>query len=99
MAHIHAHRRCKRATHVLAAVLLMIGIASSPAYAAPVNPTAPPDEGASNLTLGEALDIANAAYLQAQGALEASKKRQADLAVQVAAMQQQLAPLQAEVNT
>jgi hypothetical protein len=99
MAHIHAHRRRKRATHVLAAVLLMIGVASSPAYAAPVNPTAPPDEGASNLTLGEALEIANAAYLQAQGALEASKKRQADLAAQVATMQKQLAPLQAEVNT
>src|SRR5262249_52921943 len=99
MAHIHGHRRLKQAAHVLAAVLIIIGVASSPVSAAPGNPTTPPDEGASNLTLGEALEVANAAYLQAQGALEASKKRQADLAAQVVAMQKQLAPLQGEINT
>ena len=99
MAHIHGHRRLKQAASALAAVLIVIGVASSPVNAAPGDPTAPPDEGASNLTLGEALDIANAAYLQAQGTLEASKKRQADLAAQVVAMQKELAPLQAEVNT
>src|SRR5690242_746661 len=106
MAHIHAHRRLKQAARLLAALLIAVGfvggIAAAPASAAPTNPanpTNPPDEGASNLTLGEALDIANAGYLQAQGALEASKKRQADLAAQVASMQKQLAPLQAEINT
>jgi peptidoglycan DL-endopeptidase CwlO len=107
MAHIHAHRRLRRAAHRSAVALITVGIvvgvvvgmAAGPAGAAPVNPTTPPDEGASNLTLGEALDIANAAYLQAQAALEASKKRQAQLAVQIAAMQQQLIPLQAEVDT
>src|SRR5438552_7537353 len=106
MAHIHAHRRLKQAAHLLTALLVVVGIvggiAAAPADAAPTNPTNPtnpPDEGASNLTLGEALDIANAAYLQAQGALEASKKRQADLAAQVTSMQKQLAPLQAEINT
>ncbi len=84
---------------MLVAVSIVVAVSASPSYAAPGDPTAPPDEGASNLTLGEALDIANTAYLQAQAALQASKQRQADLAAQVVAIQNQLAPLQAEVNT
>jgi peptidoglycan DL-endopeptidase CwlO len=99
MAHAYVRRRLRPAAQLLTAALIVIAVSASPSYAAPVNPTTPPNEGASNLTLGEALDIANAAYLQAQAALEASKKRQAGLAAQVDAMQKELVPLQAAVNT
>jgi peptidoglycan DL-endopeptidase CwlO len=83
---------------VLAVAALALAFVATPAHAAPGDPTAP-DEGSGNMTLGEALDQANAAWLQASAALDASKKRQADLTAQIAQTQARLAPVEAAVNS
>jgi hypothetical protein len=100
MVFTDARRRLKQAVQLLCAVTLALAVAASPSFAAPVDPSTPPDEGGTTqLTLGQAIEQANTAYLQAQAALDASKKRQAAVAAQVAAMEKQLAPLQANVNS
>ncbi|WP_238016785.1 hypothetical protein KZZ52_57500 [Dactylosporangium sp. AC04546] len=88
----------RRAALLLAAVLVTVGAWATPASAAPGDPTAPPDEGSANLTLGEKLEQANREFLDAQTILEASKKKQAELAEQMAAMQREMAPVQESVN-
>src|SRR3712207_1623545 len=82
---------------LLVAVIAIVAMCATPAFAAPGDPTAPPNEG-NNLTLAEALEQANAAWLQAQVALDASKKRQAELAAQMNALQRELGPIEAQVN-
>jgi peptidoglycan DL-endopeptidase CwlO len=82
---------------LLVAVIAIVAMWATPAFAAPGDPTTPPNEG-NNLTLAEALEQANAAWLQAQAALDASKKRQAELAAQMDALQRELGPIEAQVN-
>ncbi|HTJ33066.1 MAG TPA: hypothetical protein VL738_07535 [Dactylosporangium sp.] len=88
----------RRALTLLTAVLVLIGAWAMPAAAAPGDPTAPPEEGAANLTLGDKLDAANTEWLQAQATLDASKKRQAELVQQMEEMQKELEPVRASVN-
>jgi len=83
MVHSALRRAPARLGWVLALLALSVAFAVSPARAAPTDPT-PPDEGSSNLTLGQALEQANAAWLQASAALQASKQRQADLTARIA---------------
>ncbi|GAA2350729.1 hypothetical protein [Dactylosporangium salmoneum] len=87
-----------RARTFVIALLVLICAWAGPAAAEPGDPTAPPDEGAANLTLGDKLDAANTGWLNAQAALEASKKRQADLVKQMADLQAELEPVRASVN-
>lgn len=91
-------KHARRAIQLLVAAIAVVAVSASPAFAAPGDPTAPPDEG-NNLTMAEALEQANTAYLQAQAALEASRKRQADLVAQMEALQRELGPIEAQVNT
>lgn len=88
----------KRIIASLLVVLVMLGAWAAPAGAAPGDPTAAPDEGTANMTLGELLDKANGDFLDAQGILEVSKKRQAELTAQVDAMQRELDLMLVEVN-
>ena len=74
----------RRTFTLLVAVLVLVGAWAVPVAAAPGDPTAPPDEGSANMTLGEALEKANREWLDAQAILDASKKKQADLAAQIA---------------
>jgi hypothetical protein len=92
-------RLTPRVAQLLTAFLVVIAFAATPSFAAPGDPTAAPNEGGGNQTLGDLLEAANAAWLQAQAALDASKKRQADLATRMDSLERQLAPIQAEVNT
>jgi hypothetical protein len=92
-------RHLPPAVKLLVAILAMIAMSTTPSFAAPGDPTTPPNEGNGNLTLGQALEAANAAWLQAQAALDASKTRQSDLNAKINAMELELAPIQAEVNT
>jgi peptidoglycan DL-endopeptidase CwlO len=68
-----------------------------PAAAAPGAPGGPGDEGGSQ-TLGQALESANRAYLDAQAALDASKKRQADLTKQAEQVEAELVLKTAEAG-
>lgn len=82
----------------MALVALVAGLVL--AYVVPVGPAAaapsgPGDEGGSQ-TLGQALEAANRAYLDAQAALEASKKRQADLTKRAEQVEAELALKTAE---
>ncbi|MEV4134321.1 hypothetical protein AB0J72_19380 [Dactylosporangium sp. NPDC049742] len=88
----------KRIIASLLAALIVLGAWAVPAGAAPGDPTAAPDEGSANMTLGELLDKANGEFLDAQGILEVSKQRQAELTTKVAAMQGELDVILAEVN-
>ncbi|MEU0559438.1 hypothetical protein [Dactylosporangium sp. NPDC006015] len=88
----------KRIIASLLAALIVVGGWAVPAGAAPGDPTAAPDEGSANMTLGELLDKANGEFLDAQGILEVSKQRQAELTTKVAAMQGELDVILAEVN-
>ncbi|MEV0561615.1 hypothetical protein [Dactylosporangium sp. NPDC050588] len=88
----------KRIIASLLAALIVVGGWAVPAGAAPGDPTAAPDEGSANMTLGELLDKANGEFLDAQGILEVSKQRQAELTTKVAAMQAELDVILAEVN-
>jgi hypothetical protein len=88
----------RRGSTLLVAVLVLVGAWVMPAAAAPGDPTAPPDEGSANMTLGDVLEKANREWLDAQAVLDASKKRQADLTAQMDAMQKELAPVRDSVN-
>ncbi|WP_432832151.1 coiled-coil domain-containing protein [Dactylosporangium sp. CA-092794] len=88
----------RRGLMFVVAALVLIAALATPAAAAPGDPTAPPDEGTGNLTLGDKLDSANTEWLQAQATLEASKKRQAELEQQMASMEKELEPIRASVN-
>jgi peptidoglycan DL-endopeptidase CwlO len=88
----------KRIIASLLVALVMIGAWAVPAGAAPGDPTAAPDEGTANMTLGELLDKANSDFLDAQGILEVSKKHQAELNTQIVGMQRELDAILAEVN-
>ncbi|MER7001617.1 hypothetical protein ABT297_00985 [Dactylosporangium sp. NPDC000555] len=88
----------RRALMFVVASLVLIGAWASPAGAAPGDPTAPPDEGAGNLTLGDKLDAANTQWLEAQATLDESKKRQADLVKRMDEMRRELEPVRASVN-
>ncbi|GAA3294286.1 hypothetical protein Dvina_50485 [Dactylosporangium vinaceum] len=87
----------RRTLTLLVAALMIVGGLTTPAAAAPGDPTGAPNEG-TDLTLGEKLDAANTEWLQAQAVLDASKKRQADLALQMESMQKELEPVRASVN-
>jgi hypothetical protein len=91
-------RQLARAVTLIAAVFVLIAMAATPSSAAPGDPTAPPNEGTENMTLAQLIEATNAAWLDAQSALEASKKHQTELANQMAAIQRELAPIEAEVN-
>ncbi|MFG2038040.1 coiled-coil domain-containing protein [Dactylosporangium sp. NPDC048998] len=88
----------RRALMFVVASLVLIGAWATPVAAAPGDPTAPPDEGTANMTLGDKLDAANTEWLQAQATLDASKQRQADLVKQMDEMQRELEPVRASVN-
>ncbi|GAA0737380.1 coiled-coil domain-containing protein [Dactylosporangium roseum] len=88
----------RRVAVLLIAVLVTVGAWAVPASGAPGDPTAPPDEGSANMTLGEALDKANREWLDARAVLDASKKKQAELDEQVVAMQKAMEPVRASVN-
>ena len=88
----------KRFIASLLAALVVLGAWAVPAGAAPGDPTAAPDEGGANMTLGELLDKANGEFLDAQGILEVSKQRQAELTTRIDSMQRQLDVILAEVN-
>jgi peptidoglycan DL-endopeptidase CwlO len=99
MVPIPSRRLLAKALKLLIAVLVLVATVASPSLAAPGDPTTPPNEGNENMTLGQLLEAANAAWLEAKALLEASKQRQAELAGQMAATERELVPLQAEVNT
>lgn len=98
MVHPALRRAPARLGWALALLALSVAFVASPAHAAPTDPT-PPDEGSGNLTLGQALEQANAAWLQASAALQASKQRQADLTARIAQTEAQLEPIKASVNS
>jgi hypothetical protein len=76
---------------VLSAILLApVGVA----YAAPGDP----DHEGSNPSLKNALEAASRGYLDAQAALEASKKRQAELTSQLAGLEPRIAELGAQAQ-
>lgn len=79
-------------------VLVVLGTWAVPAGAAPGDPTSAPDEGSANMTLGELLDKANGDFLDAQGILEVSKQKQAELTKKITAQQGELDLILAEVN-
>jgi hypothetical protein len=72
----------RRTAYALLALLVAIVGLSAPAYAEPND-----SEGAS-AKLRQALDVATRGYVQANAKYEASKARQADLAVKLATLQQ-----------
>jgi hypothetical protein len=88
----------RRAATLLAVLLVLLGAWAGPAAAAPGDPTTPPDEGAGNLTLGDKLDAANRAWVDAQAVLDASRKRQTELAAQMDTMRKEIEPVRASVN-
>src|SRR5688572_8203281 len=97
MVNASVGRRTSLAITVLAAVAVLFATPAGSASGAPGDPTTPGNEGGAP-TLGQALEEANAAWIEANAILEASKKRQAELATQVAAVEVELAPLVAEVG-
>jgi hypothetical protein len=92
-----SRRSAARLAIVLLAAFVAVLTATS-SFAAPGDPTTPPNEGDENITLGEALEKANADFLQAQAALDASKKRQVDINTKYDALQKELGPLQEHAN-
>ena len=88
----------KRVLTLIAVVFFVVAMSARPVLAEPGDPTAPPDEGKANMTLGEVLETANRAWMDAQTVLDGSKKRQAELNEKVAANERELAPIEAVVN-
>ena len=86
------------AVALLAAIVVLLTVRAAPAAAAPGDPTTPGNEGSSP-TLAQVLEETNRAYLDAQQALDVSKRRQLELTTQVAKIEAELAKLTVDTSS
>jgi hypothetical protein len=82
----------------MAAIVVVLAMWVAPASAAPGDPSVPGDEGGPP-TLAQVLDETGRAYLEAQQALDASKKRQVELTAKVTKIEAELAKLMVDTSS
>jgi peptidoglycan DL-endopeptidase CwlO len=86
------------AVALVTAIVVFLATRATPAIAAPGDPTVPGNEGGTP-TLAQVLDETGRAYLEAQAALDVSKKRQVELNAQVARIDAELGKLLVDTSS